>query len=82
MFVSNLLQWFSPGTQIFSTNKTDLHDIAEILLKLALKTTTNNPNPIHMLCSETTCHTIMGLYLVLIELCGGVSRFNVLLGQL
>jgi hypothetical protein len=25
--------WFSPGTQVSSTNKTDRHDITEILLK-------------------------------------------------
>jgi hypothetical protein len=31
------LRWFSPGThQVTSTNKTDRHDIAEILLKVAL----------------------------------------------
>ena len=29
-------RWFSPGIPIFSSNKTDLHDIAEILLKVAL----------------------------------------------
>jgi hypothetical protein len=29
-------QWFSPGTPVSSTNKTDRHDIAEILLKVAL----------------------------------------------
>jgi hypothetical protein len=23
-------RWFSPGTQVFSTNKTDIHDIAEL----------------------------------------------------
>jgi hypothetical protein len=28
----------SPGTPVSSTNKTDLHDIAEILLKVALNT--------------------------------------------
>ena len=27
-------RWFSPGTPVFSTNKTDHHDIAEILLKV------------------------------------------------
>jgi len=26
--------WFSPGTPVSSTNKTDRHDIAEILLKV------------------------------------------------
>jgi hypothetical protein len=32
-FVSDLRQvWFSPGTPVSSTNKTDVHDIAEILL--------------------------------------------------
>ena len=30
--------WFSPGTPVSSTNKTDRHDIAEILLKVALST--------------------------------------------
>jgi hypothetical protein len=30
-------RWFSPGTLAFSTTKTDRHDIAEILLKVALK---------------------------------------------
>jgi hypothetical protein len=34
--------WFSPGTLVSSTNKTDWHDIAEILLKVAL----NNINGI------------------------------------
>ena len=33
-------QWFSPGTSISSTNKTDRHDIAETLLKVALNTIT------------------------------------------
>ena len=38
--------WFSPGTSVSSTNKTDCHDIAEILLKVALNTIkpTNQPN--------------------------------------
>jgi hypothetical protein len=30
-------QWLSPGTQASSTTKTGRHDIAEILLKVALK---------------------------------------------
>ena len=30
-------QWFSPGTQASSTNKTGRREIAEILLKVALK---------------------------------------------
>jgi hypothetical protein len=31
-------QWFSPGTPVSSPTKTDRHDIAEILLKVALNT--------------------------------------------
>ena len=31
-------RWFSPGTPASSTNKTGRHDIAEILLKVALNT--------------------------------------------
>ena len=30
--------WFSPGPPVFSNNKTDHHDITEILLKVALNT--------------------------------------------
>ena len=29
-------RWFSSGTAVSSTNKTDHHDITEILLKMAL----------------------------------------------
>jgi hypothetical protein len=32
------LVFFSPGTLVSSTNKTDHHDINEILLKVALNT--------------------------------------------
>jgi hypothetical protein len=31
-------QWFTPGAPISSTNRTDRHDITEILLKVALST--------------------------------------------
>jgi hypothetical protein len=31
-------RWFSPGAPVSFTNKTDLHDITEILLKVALNT--------------------------------------------
>jgi hypothetical protein len=31
-------RWFSPGTPASSTTKTDRHEIAEILLKVALNT--------------------------------------------
>jgi hypothetical protein len=35
--------WFSLGTPVSSTNKTDRHDIAEILLKVVLNTITLIP---------------------------------------
>jgi hypothetical protein len=31
-------QWFSPDTPVSSTNKTDRHDITQILLKVAINT--------------------------------------------
>jgi hypothetical protein len=31
-------RWFSPGTLVSSTTKTGRHDMAEILLKVALNT--------------------------------------------
>jgi hypothetical protein len=43
-FVSDL--WHVGGfTPVSSTNKTDCHDITEILLKVALNTITLTPNP-------------------------------------
>jgi thioester reductase-like protein len=45
--------WFSPGTLVSSTNKTDLHDITEILLKVALNTITP-PHTRNMLIQSMT----------------------------
>ena len=36
-------RWFTPGTPVFFTNKTDDHDITEILLKVAFNTITLKP---------------------------------------
>jgi hypothetical protein len=44
-------QWFSLGTADSSTTKTDRHDIAEVLLKVALKQQTINQSP---QCGDTT----------------------------
>jgi hypothetical protein len=41
-------RWLSPDSSIFSTNKTDGHDIAQILLKVALKTI--KPNQTNLPC--------------------------------
>jgi hypothetical protein len=39
-------RWFSPGTPASSTTKTGRHDIAEILLKVALNTKIQTINQI------------------------------------
>ena len=39
--------WFSPGTPISSTNKTDPHDIAKLLPKVALNTINKQTKHIH-----------------------------------
>jgi hypothetical protein len=50
--------WFSPAMPVSSANKTDWHDITEILLKGALNTkaiTVNHPlseNVLHFMYSE------------------------------
>jgi hypothetical protein len=46
-------RWFSPSSPVSSINKTDRHDITEILLKVALNTITqtSNPNPYILLSS-------------------------------
>ena len=38
-------RWFSPGTPASSTTKTGRHDIAEILLKVALNTKNSYSSP-------------------------------------
>jgi hypothetical protein len=44
-------RWFSPGTPASSPTKTGRHDIAEILLKLALNTKNKNKNQIKIYIS-------------------------------
>jgi hypothetical protein len=38
-------RWFSPGTQVSSTNIADRHDISDILVESGFKH--HNPNPMH-----------------------------------
>ena len=37
-------RWFSPGTPVSPTNKTDRHDVTQILLKVVLNTITQTQN--------------------------------------
>ena len=51
-------QWFSQGTPVSSTNKTDCHNIAEILLKVVLNTISLTPvkKMITYITGSTTVH--------------------------
>ena len=57
-FVSDLHQvgWFSLGTSVSSTNKTDRHDITEILLKVALNIITLT---LKILCTDISKTKLM-----------------------
>ena len=47
-------RWFSPGTPVSSTNKTDGRDITEILLKVALSTMRPSKQTYWTSCNKTT----------------------------
>ena len=47
-------QWFSPGTPVSFTNKTDRHDITEILLKVVLNTINHSKIKCWMKCNIST----------------------------
>jgi hypothetical protein len=51
----SLGRWFSPGTRVSSTSKTDYHNITEILLKVAFTTVT--PKPTLMCYNYNLCKT-------------------------
>jgi hypothetical protein len=57
-------QWFSPGPPDSSTNKTDRHDITEILLKVALNTW-KPTNHIFSISQVRICHDIAEILLKL-----------------
>jgi hypothetical protein len=51
-------RWFSPGTPVSSTIKTDRHDITEILLKVSVNTiakTTELPKQISPVSASENC---------------------------
>jgi Trp operon repressor len=49
-------RWFSPGILVSSTNKTDHHDITEILLKVALEKerVKDRNNVVHVLMQKSS----------------------------
>jgi hypothetical protein len=64
-------QWFSPGNPVSSTNKTDCHDITEILLKVALNTITLTLTLYHTKVRMRTIviniYFVINLYLIIIS---------------
>ena len=69
-------QWFSPGTHVSSTNKTDCQDITETLLKVALNTITHPPTRMfssdfprrHASVKESKCYLILIRYVIILTL--------------
>jgi hypothetical protein len=55
-------RWFSLGTSASSTTKTGRHDIAEILLKVALNTQKINQYFIAIICSNPIKFAYNGLF--------------------
>jgi hypothetical protein len=68
-------QWFSPGPPVSSTNKTDRHDIAEILLKVALNTIILSTTYIHVSLGYIARFTVNNHKLF-------IQRFSELNGQI
>ena len=52
--------WFSPGMPVSSTNKTDRHDLTEILLKVALNTVALTLTL--QICHTCTCNIVQYRY--------------------
>jgi hypothetical protein len=71
-------RWFSPGTPVSSTNKSDRHDIAEILIKVALNTIkqTNNKWRHYLLrYISLTPYSVISLF-ILWQLCCTFAGFR------
>ena len=64
-------RWFSPGTPVSSTNKTDRYDITETLLKVALNTT---PLTQYVILRIITCQVNNKRYRILGHPKNGQSR--------
>ena len=71
-------RWFSPGTPVYSTNKTDRHDITEALLKVELNIKTLTPfwnnNLQHMLFIAIIIYLAAKTHLQFIFLSTGICQ--------
>ena len=54
-------RWFSLGLPVSSTNTTDLQDITEMLLKVALSTISMSPYNLRALISKFKCNSLHGM---------------------
>ena len=61
-------RWFSPCTPVSSTNKTDRHDITEILLKVALNTINHPYNDFKISKSVTKSTSVLWFFKLSTEL--------------
>ena len=61
-------RWFSPGTPVSSTNKTDCHNITEILLKVALNTTNLIKTGTYLYVIATKTGTYVSIYLLFFQI--------------
>ena len=69
------VRWFFQGTPVSSTNKTYLHDITELLLKVSLSTITLTPWPWNT-CEDTVASCLFPFYYEGVELMRvGFSRY-------
>ena len=55
-------RWFSPGTPASSTTKTGRHDIAEILLKVALNTKNQIESCLHEIQHCLVIHDLFSIF--------------------
>ena len=69
--------WFSPGTLVSSTNKTDHHNITEILLKVVLNTITLTPNISHWKLDGQIMVVFFGIFQFNSFLCKFGHRKNI-----
>jgi len=75
-------QWFSWGPLVFSTNKTDRHDMTEILLKVALNTIKQTNKQLLLLLqivfvSSTTVNNMETVLLIFANYLTVVSHVNI-----
>jgi len=70
-------QWFSPGTPVSSTNKTDRNNITEIMMKVALNTVIH-PSLLNFFCH---CDCLVWTYICILSLLSTAHIFSIHTGN-